>query len=302
MVKDHKNKNMTGIYYFINLVNGHCYVGCSKNISQRMSNYLNKSYLISKKNSNMPISKALFKYGPDKFSLVIIEYTESNLLYERESFWISILKPYYNVLTEGGSSINYKHSEETKLLLSKLAKDRIVSEDTKKAISEALKKELNPFYGRNHDSESLEKIINSKSLSKIFIYSSLKELLVIFPSVKTLANKIKANSTSINKAIENNTLFRGEWYIRKSLLNIEPEIPKFSYLSCDSLIEDMIKCSSIKQAIFVFDSNKKFLAKYSGIMEAEKELSIRHEKIKKYANLKLAYSGYIFSYHRLLDY
>lgn len=64
----------------------------------------------------------------------------------------------------------------------------------------------------------------------------------------------------------------------------------------------MVKNSSIKQAIFVFDANKQFIYKYSGIMEAEKELGIRHEKIKKYANLKLVCNGYIFSYHRILDY
>lgn len=40
LVKDHKIENTTGIYYFINLINGHCYIGCSKNISQRMLNYL----------------------------------------------------------------------------------------------------------------------------------------------------------------------------------------------------------------------------------------------------------------------
>lgn len=74
-----------------------------------------------------------------------------------------------------------------------------------------------------------------------------------------------------------------------------------SHLSCDSLIEE-IKDSKIRQAIFVFDSKKNFLKKYPGIKEAEKELGIRHEKIKKYANLKLEYNGYIFSYHRLLDY
>lgn len=85
------------------------------------------------------------------------------------------------------------------------------------------------------------------SLSKIYIYNSLKELLIRFPSVKTLATKIKANYTYINKAI---TLFRGEWYIRKSLLNIEPEIPKFSSFYCDYLIEDMIKCSSISHFCF----------------------------------------------------
>jgi hypothetical protein len=48
-----------------------------------------------------------------------------------DSFWILKLKLYYNILTEGGTSINYKHSEETKLLMSKLAKDRIVSDETK---------------------------------------------------------------------------------------------------------------------------------------------------------------------------
>jgi group I intron endonuclease len=84
LIKEQQKK--VGIYYFINLLNGHCYIGSSKNISQRMRNHLNRSYLILKKNSNMPFTKSLLKYGTDNFAVVIIEYSDLNNLYERETF------------------------------------------------------------------------------------------------------------------------------------------------------------------------------------------------------------------------
>ena len=128
LIKEQNNK--IGIYYFINLLNGHCYIGASKNISQRMRNHLNRSYLILKKHSNMPLTRSLLKYGPEKFGIVIIEYSNLKDLYERETFWILNLNPYYNILTEGGSSKNYKHSDKTKVILSNLAKNRILSSST----------------------------------------------------------------------------------------------------------------------------------------------------------------------------
>jgi len=48
-----------------------------------MHNYLNTSLLMSKKNANMPITKALLKYGHDKFSVVIIEYADLDVLFDR---------------------------------------------------------------------------------------------------------------------------------------------------------------------------------------------------------------------------
>ena len=210
-------------------------------------------------------------------------------------------------MTEGGASNYYKHSNRTKEILSYLAKNRIVSSTTKKSISESLKGKLNPFFGKKHSYETLDKIIEKKSLNKIYIYNSLKELLVIFPSVKTLAKKINSNSSTIIKAIREITLFRGEWYISYSLLTEEKSdnnltAKYLSYHSCEDLINEMIVNSSIKKALFLFDSDKKFIRKYSGIMEAEKDLGIRHEELKKDANLKKELNGYIFSYHRLVDY
>ena len=42
-----------------------------------MRNYLNNSFLSQTKNSNMPITKALLKYGQQNFAVLIIEYTDT---------------------------------------------------------------------------------------------------------------------------------------------------------------------------------------------------------------------------------
>jgi predicted DNA-binding protein YlxM (UPF0122 family) len=67
ILKEQRNK--AGIYYLVNNINGHDYIGSSSNLSGRMSNYLNTSFLKSVKNKNMPIIKALLKYEPCNFSL-----------------------------------------------------------------------------------------------------------------------------------------------------------------------------------------------------------------------------------------
>lgn len=95
---------------------GNFIIGCSTNLNGRMKNYLNNFKY--KKNVNQPIIKALLKYGVENLSLIILEYTNDNLIFDRETFWIIKLKPYYNILESGGSSKGYKHSDTVKLYLS----------------------------------------------------------------------------------------------------------------------------------------------------------------------------------------
>jgi len=66
-----------------------------------MRNYLNNAFLIEKKNSNMPIVKALLKYGQDNFAVLIVEYTNIKILTVRETYFISKFLPYYNGLKKG---------------------------------------------------------------------------------------------------------------------------------------------------------------------------------------------------------
>ncbi|MCO8751352.1 hypothetical protein KLO70_18285 [Clostridioides difficile] len=59
--------------------------------------------------------------------------------------------------------------------------------------------------------------------------------------------------------------------------------------------------SHIKKAVFVYNTNRKFLGKYNGVTDAQRALNINHSTIKKYARLEGVYNGYIFSYERLID-
>ena len=58
------------------------------------------------------------------------------------------------------------------------------------------------------------RMIEANSAYTVYIYNSFKKLLVIFPSVKTLAKLINSNHSTIISYIKDKILFRGE--IRKN--------------------------------------------------------------------------------------
>jgi group I intron endonuclease len=158
----------------------------------------------------MPIVNALLKYDQSNFSLLILEYVETESLTIRETYFITSLIPYYNVLKQGYSSLGYKHTEDTKKLLSELAKNRKHSDLTKSLIARALVGENNPFYNKNHSLESKLIISEAKSSYPVYVYNSFKELLVVFSSVSFLAKLIKSNHTTLVGVIKEQAIFRGE--------------------------------------------------------------------------------------------
>jgi len=296
-----QQKNKSGIYCLINKSNGHCYIGSSINLASRMKNYLSNTFLNSRQNSNMPIVKALLKYNQSNFKLLIVEYVDLKNLAIRETYFITYVLPYYNVLKQGYSSLGYKHTKETKELLSKLAKNRVHSEETKVLIARRLTGENNPFYNKSHSMESKVRMLEAKSAYHVYIYNSFKELIIIFPSVLTLAKRIRSNHSTIVEVIKKGIIFRGEWYFTNIPYNIEdtPLITDLDSLESKELIININKNSEIRKAVFVYDTSYIFISKYNGVMEAQKALGINHSTIKNYAKVNGIYKGYIFSYERL---
>ena len=297
--KDQKGK--IGVYCLVNLINGHIYIGSSINLAVRMGQYLSTTYLKSRRNNNMPIIQALLKYGQENFAVLIVEYVEVENVVVRETFYITHLLPYYNVLKQGYSSLGYKHTEATKQLLSELAKNRTHSDKTKSLISRALVGENNPFYNKHHSMNAKLRMIEANSAHPVYIYNSFKKLLVILPSVRTLAKLIKSNNPTLVNYIKNKTLFRGEYYLSNLPFSIDDTPLILNWLSIEAkiLIKEIMNNSKTKKAIFVYNSNKEFIAKFDGVTHAQKELNISHDMIKKYALLNMPYKGYIFSYERL---
>src|SRR5579871_6880822 len=74
-----------------------------------MSWYLEREII---KNRSM-VYNVLLKYGYSKFTLEILEYCEPENVVSREQYYIDLLKPEYNILKITGSSLGFKHAEET---------------------------------------------------------------------------------------------------------------------------------------------------------------------------------------------
>ena len=75
-----ENKGLAGVYKWTNNRNNNTSVGSSIELSNRFTRYFNRSYL---KSNNYVISKALLKYGYEKFTLEILEYCDASIVLER---------------------------------------------------------------------------------------------------------------------------------------------------------------------------------------------------------------------------
>lgn len=75
----------------------------------------------------------------DILTLEILEYCDSKYVISREQYYIDLLKPKYNILKIAGSSLGYKHSEETRAKISVAGKGKTLSELTKAKMSDSQK-------------------------------------------------------------------------------------------------------------------------------------------------------------------
>lgn len=105
-----ENKNKSGVYRWINKLNGKTYIGSSTNLRVRLYKY----YSIGSLGNNLRvIDRALFKYGFSSFSFEILEYCDKNIVLEREQYYLGLLGPDYNIVELAGNTLGYKHSEES---------------------------------------------------------------------------------------------------------------------------------------------------------------------------------------------
>jgi len=105
-------KGKSGIYMWINKLNGKKYVGSSVNLRRRLSDYYNVNRLLNEK--SMPINIALLKYGYGNFTLTILETCDKDSLMSREKHFFEVYSPEYNILKTPGSpsrGSGWKHSE-----------------------------------------------------------------------------------------------------------------------------------------------------------------------------------------------
>lgn len=90
----------TGIYKITNKINGNSYIGMSIDIERRWQVHRNRFKDQNSREYNYVLYKAFRKYGLENFTFTILELCSSNLLEEREIYWIE----YYNTYHGGYNS------------------------------------------------------------------------------------------------------------------------------------------------------------------------------------------------------
>lgn len=144
-------RNKSGIYGFICKTNNKLYIGSSINLNMRFNNHIKNI------KSNVLLQNAINKYNLQDFIFIVFseEYCEPDKLLSREQFYLDELKPDFNILKTAGSSLGYKHTEESLAMMSlansgdnhpMFGKKR--SEETKLLMSLSKIGENNPMFGR----------------------------------------------------------------------------------------------------------------------------------------------------------
>jgi group I intron endonuclease len=219
-------KGKTGIYLWTHKESGKRYIGSAFDLSSRLGNYFNKTYL--KKFKTVYIYNALLHHGYSAFSLSILELIDiSNLskeearkiILEREQVYLDLIfkeaEPNtFNILKVAGSLLGYQHTEESLAKMSEAQK----SIDRKGENNPMFGKtgESNPFYGRTHSAETL-----AKMNKKVFIYtfdsvSKEKKLFKSFNNITEAAEHYKCSKRTLFYYIDKNKLYKKQWMLSSS--------------------------------------------------------------------------------------
>lgn len=77
LYKDFKGDTNSYVYVIVNKLNGKIYVGSSRSLKVRVSNYFNLSHIAAQK--SRPISSAILKYGLINFAFILVEKVDTSL-------------------------------------------------------------------------------------------------------------------------------------------------------------------------------------------------------------------------------
>nr|YP_009059696.1 GIY-YIG endonuclease [Parasitella parasitica]AIO05746.1 GIY-YIG endonuclease [Parasitella parasitica] len=270
--------NKSSIYLLHNLVNGKQYVGSSIDLKRRLYSYYSPSKLVD----NRYISNSIMKYGHNNFTVLILELVEKSDciktdLLSREQYYIDLLKPVLNINPTAGSSLGFKHSDETKALLASLRTGRPLSEKTKQLLSELFSGELNLFWGKTHNLDALTRM----KLTKI-------------GAPRGVDPSTPKGQGAAPRALELNPMYGRD----KSPEFIE-QMHKDKHGSNNPMwgkTHSKDTLNKMRKSVYVYDALTMELVKeYNSSVTAKKDLKMRYDTLKKYLNFNKPFKGKIFS-------
>lgn len=197
-------------------MNGKSYIGSSVDLARRFRSYLT---LRSLSLNNMAINKALLKYGYSNFRLEILEYCDPSETISREQYYIDLIKPDYNILKIAGSSLGYRHSEETVANL----KTRIWTTEHKSKLwtSDHKANNLEHLKTLNSSKEQIERTSEQMKIINANMEHKEESIIRLLGINKLKGYKIEVLDTLNNKSSVYNSMSEGDLAIGCSRVRFE---------------------------------------------------------------------------------
>jgi GIY-YIG catalytic domain len=197
-----------GVYLWYNKTKNHYYVGSGISLYKRLSKYYQESYLNYPSHYDLPIVRAIAKYGLDNFILVILDYPIKSRIHESEQYFIDTLRPYYNIrqvagFRSGAPIIRQPISEEHRMKLS-------------------LRRGANHHnYGLKRSSEVISLMRdNHPRTKKLYQYLEDKVTLVAqYNSIREMQKKTGITKEYVSRCIKANRLVHNKYYFSFIKLN-----------------------------------------------------------------------------------
>lgn len=272
------------------MINSKKYIGQSNNINYRWIHH--KWCLNNNCHSNSYLQRAWNKYGEKYFKFYIIEKCDSSLINNKEMYYIDLYKTMvskngYNL--DSGGNLNKKHSEITKIKISRANTGRKVSDLTRFKISKNRKGKMTGkshfMYGKHHSDETKKKL--SESLVGRFVYDehygAMSVICIttnkIFTTIKAAGEYYNTEPVNISKCCKGKRNYSGK-------LN-DGTILQWSYYKEEE--EYFIKEYKRKlnnKPVSQYDLNNNFIATFESAREAEYITGIGYKMISRVCNGK----------------
>lgn len=218
-----------GIYLIYNKITGNYYIGSAitNKLYTRFSNHLLNFH------GSKLVEKSVKKYGLNNFMYGVIEYIDlpkimtpedKKELYERETLYIALLMPKYNILTEAGSSWGYKHSEENiakmklgftderRELLKKLQmsrKGKWTDESKLKLREAALKRDKETYWTKEG-----RKNLGLFNAEEVYLYDINHKYICKFKSINSTANYLCCSYKTLVRSLTLGHIFIPNMFIK----------------------------------------------------------------------------------------
>lgn len=144
---DQEQSKLSGIYVIRNKTNNKIYIGSTNCFQKRYWDHV--SFLRSGKHVNKHLQSSFNKYGEDNFTFDLLELVEdADTLISREQHYIDTLQPHYNKAKQAGRPPVYEWTEEMRQKHSDMMRNRVLPEETKAKILDALDRGRSNYFDR----------------------------------------------------------------------------------------------------------------------------------------------------------